>query len=105
MTCSDDVKLCDDASRIKREREREKEEYGWWYRGVCECFFRYQFLLNIRPVFDMFVTMYLTGKCLYLSGLVPEPMTCMDDVKLPDFGVGFTNIVGRTTRGSADLKR
>ncbi|XP_054751069.2 trithorax group protein osa-like [Lytechinus pictus] len=44
-------------------------------------------------------------KCLYLSGLVPEPMTCMDDVKLPDFGVGFTNIVGRTTRGSADLKR
>ena len=45
------------------------------------------------------------GKCLYLSGLVPEPMTCMDDVKLPDFGVGFTNIVGRTTRGSADLKR
>ncbi|XP_072181543.1 uncharacterized protein [Diadema setosum] len=44
-------------------------------------------------------------KCLYLSGLVPEPMTCMDDVRLPDFGVGFTNIVGRTTRGSADLKR
>ncbi|XP_077869401.1 uncharacterized protein LOC144360704 [Saccoglossus kowalevskii] len=44
-------------------------------------------------------------KCLYLSGLIPEPMTCMDDFKLHEYGIGFTNIVTRTTRGSADLTR
>ncbi|XP_077981262.1 uncharacterized protein LOC144436353 [Glandiceps talaboti] len=44
-------------------------------------------------------------KCLYLSGLVPNPMTCMDDYRLKEFGIGFTNIVTRTTRGSADLTR
>ncbi|XP_033100399.1 uncharacterized protein LOC117103883 isoform X2 [Anneissia japonica] len=44
-------------------------------------------------------------KCLYLSGLIPEPMTAMDDYKLLDFGIGFTNIVERTSRGSADLTK
>ncbi|XP_014671992.1 PREDICTED: uncharacterized protein LOC106812597 [Priapulus caudatus] len=44
-------------------------------------------------------------KCLYLSGLIPEPMTAMDDYKMLTFGIGFTNIVARTSRGSADLKR
>ena len=46
-----------------------------------------------------------SGKCLYLSGLIPEPMNANDDAQLIDFGIGFTNIVGRTTRGSADLKK
>ncbi|ELU08322.1 hypothetical protein CAPTEDRAFT_106574, partial [Capitella teleta] len=44
-------------------------------------------------------------KCLYLSGLIPEPMNAYDDTKLRDFGIGFTNIVERTSRGSADLTR
>ncbi|XP_074644620.1 uncharacterized protein LOC141901335 isoform X2 [Tubulanus polymorphus] len=44
-------------------------------------------------------------KCLYLSGLILEPMTAYDDYKLLDYGIGFTNIVARTTRGSADLTR
>lgn len=44
-------------------------------------------------------------KCMYLSGLVPEPKNCYDDFKLLDVGIGFTNICARTTRGSADLKR
>ncbi|KAL3851621.1 hypothetical protein ACJMK2_015354 [Sinanodonta woodiana] len=44
-------------------------------------------------------------KCMYLSGLIPEPMTAYDDYKLLTYGIGFTNIVGRTTRGSADLTR
>lgn len=44
-------------------------------------------------------------KCLYLSGLVPEPMTCYDDIKAQKFGIGFTNMCARTTRGSADLKK
>ncbi|KAJ8047862.1 G/T mismatch-specific thymine DNA glycosylase [Holothuria leucospilota] len=44
-------------------------------------------------------------KCLYLSGMTSEPMTAMDDFKLLDIGIGFTNMVERTTRGSADLTR
>lgn len=44
-------------------------------------------------------------KCMYLSGLIPEPMNAMQDFKLLDFGIGFTNIVARTTKGSADLTR
>jgi hypothetical protein len=48
---------------------------------------------------------FLSGKCMYLSGLIPEPMNAMQDFKLLDYGIGFTNIVARTTRGSADLTR
>ncbi|XP_076316649.1 thymine DNA glycosylase [Tachypleus tridentatus] len=44
-------------------------------------------------------------KCLFLSGLIPQPMTAMDDYKLIEYGIGFTNIVERTTRSSADLTR
>ncbi|XP_042209145.1 uncharacterized protein LOC121857233 isoform X7 [Homarus americanus] len=44
-------------------------------------------------------------KCLYLSGLIPEPLTSEDDFRLLEHGIGFTNIVARTTRGSADLTR
>ena len=42
---------------------------------------------------------------MYLSGLIPEPMNAMQDFKLLDYGIGFTNIVARTTKGSADLTR
>lgn len=45
------------------------------------------------------------GKCMYLSGLIPEPFTAYDDFRLLDYGIGFTNIVARTTRGSANLTR
>jgi len=51
-------------------------------------------------VFDVF-----SGKCLYLSGLTPEPMTADDDYKLLNVGIGFTNMVERATKGSADLTR
>lgn len=44
-------------------------------------------------------------KCLFLAGLIPEPMTALDDYKLLNYGIGFTNIVSRTTRGSGDLTR
>ncbi|MCL4136275.1 UNVERIFIED_CONTAM: hypothetical protein GTU68_066590, partial [Idotea baltica] len=44
-------------------------------------------------------------KCLFLSGLIPEPLTSDDDHQLLDHGIGFTNIVARTTRGSSDLTR
>jgi TDG/mug DNA glycosylase family protein len=49
--------------------------------------------------------MFATGKCLYLSGLTPEPMTADDDYKLLQVGIGFTNMVSRATKGSADLTR
>ena len=42
---------------------------------------------------------------LYLSKLIPEPMNPQDDYKLMDMGIGFTNIVPRTTRGIADLSK
>lgn len=45
------------------------------------------------------------GKCMYLSGLIPEPFTADDDFRLLEYGIGFTNMVDRTTRGSADLTR
>jgi len=47
----------------------------------------------------------VVGKCLYLSGLTAEQMCAYDDYKLKDIGIGFTNIVERTSRSSADLTR
>ncbi|XP_059609742.1 uncharacterized protein LOC132257057 isoform X2 [Phlebotomus argentipes] len=44
-------------------------------------------------------------KCLYLSGLTHEQMTAEEDYKLLKFGIGFTNMVQRATKGSADLTR
>ncbi|XP_055921984.1 uncharacterized protein LOC129953165 [Eupeodes corollae] len=44
-------------------------------------------------------------KCLYLSGLTHEQMTAEEDYKLLKFGIGFTNMVERATKGSADLTR
>lgn len=44
-------------------------------------------------------------KCLYLSGLIPEQMVAEDDFKLLKMGIGFTNMVERSTKGSADLTR
>lgn len=51
------------------------------------------------------VELGLSGKCLYMSGLIPEPMNCYDDYRLLHYGIGFTNIVARCTKGSADLTR
>lgn len=42
-------------------------------------------------------------KCLYLSGLVPEKMTGMQDYLALNYQIGFTNMVARTTPGSKDL--
>lgn len=44
-------------------------------------------------------------KCLYLSGLTKEQMTADEDYKLLQSGIGFTNMVQRPTKGSADLTR
>src|SRR3990172_5648405 len=42
---------------------------------------------------------------LYEAGLVLERLTCDDDARLPDYGIGLTNLVDRPSRGIADLSR
>jgi double-stranded uracil-DNA glycosylase len=36
---------------------------------------------------------------LYAGGIVPEPITHEDDVRLPEWGIGMTNLVARPTPG------
>lgn len=43
-------------------------------------------------------------KLLYDSGLVPEPITYVDDAQLLEFGFGITNLVARPSPGIDDLK-
>ena len=38
-------------------------------------------------------------KLLWESGLVPEPITWVDDTRLPEFGFGITNVIARPTPG------
>lgn len=68
--------------------------------------------IGINPsMFAAYTGKYYDGpgnhfwQALYLSGLLSEPMSAVDDHKLLDLGIGFTNIVARTTRGLADLSR
>jgi len=42
-------------------------------------------------------------KILFDSGLVPERVTHVDDVRLPEWGYGITNLVARPTPGVGDL--
>lgn len=44
-------------------------------------------------------------KSLYLSGLVPNPTNPADDHRLLDVGFGFTDVVKRATRKSAELSK
>ena len=43
-------------------------------------------------------------RLLYDSGLVPEPVTHVDDVRLPLWGIGMTNLIARPSRGIDTLK-
>lgn len=46
------------------------------------------------------------GKCLFLSGLTETLLNYTHDQSLPETcGIGFTNMVERTTPGSKDLSR
>jgi double-stranded uracil-DNA glycosylase len=44
-------------------------------------------------------------KLLYDSRLVPEPISFADDVRLPEWGYGITNVVPRPTPGIDTLDR
>jgi TDG/mug DNA glycosylase family protein len=43
-------------------------------------------------------------KLLFSSGLVPEPLSHLDDDRLPEWGYGITNVVARATRGIDELQ-
>ena len=43
-------------------------------------------------------------KLLYASGVVPEPITHEGDVRLPEWGLGMTNLVARPSPGIDDLR-
>jgi TDG/mug DNA glycosylase family protein len=43
-------------------------------------------------------------RLLYESGIVPEPVTHEDDVRLPEWGLGMTNLVARPSPGIDVLK-
>jgi TDG/mug DNA glycosylase family protein len=43
-------------------------------------------------------------KLLFESNLVPEPLTHQDDWRLPDWGLGLTNIIQRSSAGIDALK-
>jgi double-stranded uracil-DNA glycosylase len=42
-------------------------------------------------------------RLLHAAGLVPEPLTFVDDVRLPEFGLALTNIAERATREASEL--
>ena len=44
-------------------------------------------------------------KLLYGAGLVPEPVTYLDDWRLPSWGLGLTNIVAKPSAGIHELTR
>jgi TDG/mug DNA glycosylase family protein len=43
-------------------------------------------------------------KLLWEAGLVPEPLTYEDDDRLPEWGIGITNLIARPTPGIDDLR-
>ena len=42
-------------------------------------------------------------RLLHAAGLVPEPLTFADDVRLPEYRLALTNIAARATREAAEL--
>ena len=44
-------------------------------------------------------------KLLYESKLVPEPITHLDDARLPEWGLGITNVIARPSPGSTTCVR
>ena len=83
------------------------------YVGTRLCFLISRYFTHIPKTFCLFAMSsriycgecLFSGKCMFLSGLLPRPMSADDDSKLLQYGIGFTNIVERTTRGSANLTR
>lgn len=43
-------------------------------------------------------------KLLGEAGLVSEPITCLEDRRLPEWGLGITNLIARPSPGISDLR-
>src|SRR5579872_2315073 len=43
-------------------------------------------------------------KLIYGAGLIPEPIRAEDDARLPEWGLGITNLIPRMTPGIDTLK-
>uniref|UniRef100_A0A8C6N796 G/T mismatch-specific thymine DNA glycosylase n=1 Tax=Melopsittacus undulatus TaxID=13146 RepID=A0A8C6N796_MELUD len=93
-----------DTFKVKRKVDR--------FNGVSEAELLTKTLPDILT-FDLdivivkkgkYLSSYFAGKCLFMSGLSNEQLNHMDDHTLPHkYGIGFTNMVERTTPGSKDL--
>lgn len=44
-------------------------------------------------------------KLLHMCGLIPTPFTATDDHKMPQYGIGFTNIVQRPAKAGSDITK
>ena len=44
-------------------------------------------------------------RLLHAAAFVPEPLTFVDDIRLPQFGLALTNIAVRATREAAELRQ
>lgn len=44
-------------------------------------------------------------RLMYDSGLIPEPLTAMEDQRVLEYDIGLTNLVHRTSREASELTR
>ncbi|CAF3554231.1 unnamed protein product, partial [Rotaria sp. Silwood2] len=44
-------------------------------------------------------------KLLHMSGLIPTALSANDDYRMPQYGIGFTNIVQRPTKAGSDITK
>lgn len=44
-------------------------------------------------------------KLLHMSGLIPTPLNANDDCRMPQYGIGFTNIVQRPSKAGSDITK
>eukprot|EP00731_Ephydatia_muelleri_P001750 Em0001g1750a len=60
---------------------------------------------NVQVVQGRMIVTRYARPCLYESGLIPRQLTYWEDAQCMDYGLGFTNIVPRTTRSADELSR
>ncbi len=44
-------------------------------------------------------------KLLHMSGLIPNLFNANDDYRMPQYGIGFTNIVQRPSKAGSDITK
>ncbi|RXM29921.1 G/T mismatch-specific thymine DNA glycosylase [Acipenser ruthenus] len=86
-------KISDAFKKVKRKMNR--------FNGVSEA----ELMMKTLPdILTFNLDIVIVRKCLFLSGLSDTQLNHVDDQLLPEkYGIGFTNMVERTTPGSKDL--